>query len=358
MTKRKDRLKALFTGEADQAAAKPQSVSMPAAKPAGSAGVNPDDKAPPPSPSPAVRPRSASGAVKAMGLSLGQMADDLKKNTGDKIVRLDPAKIEASPIADRLTSDAHLDDGFEALKESLKLHGQQVPVLVRPHPDAAKREAGWYQAAYGHRRIRAARDLGLEIQALVKQLSDTALVLAQGKENAERRDLSFIERAFFARNLIDAGYERSTIQEALSLHKAEMTRLLQVADRVPLRIARAVGPAPKIGRPRWHALGELLDSEAAEVIAADEITSDAFRAVDSDQRFQRLYARLAQRKPAKPKVRKVKTRKGTALAELKGSVLTISKDAPEPFAAYLADRLPELLEEFERNTAETGKTSG
>ena len=72
-----------------------------------------------------------SGAVKAMGLSLGQMADELKKGSGERIAMLDPAKIEASMVADRLTVEALLDEGFEALKESLKTHGQQVPVLVR-----------------------------------------------------------------------------------------------------------------------------------------------------------------------------------------------------------------------------------
>ena len=44
------------------------------------------------------------------------------------------------------------------------------------------------------------------------------------------------------------------VQEALSVHKAEMTRLLQLGALIPLHIARAVGPAPKAGRPRWICL--------------------------------------------------------------------------------------------------------
>lgn len=294
--------------------------------------------------------RSASGAIKAMGLSLGQMAR--RDEPGERIVELDPEKIEPSPIADRLTAESLLDDGYEELKQSLKDHGQQVPVLVRPHPDNAKRAGGWYQTAYGHRRVRAAKELGLKIQAQVKPLTDEDLVLAQGQENAGRRDLSFIERAFFAQNLLDAGFERTMVREALGIQRSELTRLVQVASWVPKHIAIAIGPAPKAGRPRWHALGDMLQKEAAKAIALDEIHSEAFRAADSDRRFQRLYDRLARRLKQKDKPRVIKSRKGVPVAELKGSVLTLGKAVPDAFSSYLADRLPGLLEEFEKDSAD------
>src|SRR5690606_36556655 len=54
----------------------------------------------------------------------------------------------------------------------------------------------------------------MTVRAVVRDLSDTELVLAQGKENAERRSLSFIERAFFAKALIDHGFDRATAQAA------------------------------------------------------------------------------------------------------------------------------------------------
>lgn len=317
-----------------------------AAKPQAAAGVPADTV----TSSGAAPARSASGAIKAMGLSLGQMAR--RDEPGERIVELDPEKIEPSPIADRLTAESLLDDGFEELKQSLKDHGQQVPVLVRPHPDSAKRAGGWYQTAYGHRRVRAARELGLKIHAQVKPLSDEDLVLAQGQENAGRRDLSFIERAFFAQNLLDAGFDRAMVREALGIQRSELTRLVQVAKWVPRHIALAIGPAPKAGRPRWHALGDMLQLEVARVLAQDEIHSDAFRAADSDRRFQRLYDRLARRLQQKDKPRVIKNRKGVPLAELKGSVLTFGKAVPEAFSSYLADRLPGLLEEFEKDQAD------
>ncbi len=44
--------------------------------------------------------------------------------------------------------------------------------------------------------LKAVRRLELQVKAIVRKLTDDELVLAQGKENAERRNLSFIERAF------------------------------------------------------------------------------------------------------------------------------------------------------------------
>lgn len=257
--------------------------------------------------------RVPSGSVKAMGLALGDLsaradeADRLKaelenlkqavsafETTGAHIVELDTALIDASPFADRLSAGATHDDSFAELSASLKADGQQIPVLVRPHPKVK----GRYQAAYGHRRIRALGELGIAVKAQVRDLDDAALMLAQGKENAERRDLSFIERALFAQTLSEAGFTRPQVQAALAVHKAELTRLFQVAEAIPVVVARAIGPAPKAGRPRWMALGELLKRAENLAKAGDEIVSQRFLEAGTDQRFLLVWQRLS--KPAKP----------------------------------------------------------
>lgn len=302
-----------------------------------------------------MRPRTSSGAVKAMGLSLGGLSREVEEarrlkeslNEVERIVEIDPGLVDASFVSDRLGRD-DADESLGELIRSIETSGQQVPVLLRPHPD----QAGRYQTAYGHRRIRAAARLGRPIKAIVRSLSDTELVLAQGKENTERRDLSFIERAFFAHALIARGFERSVVQDALSLHKAEMTRFLQVAEAVPLRIANAIGPAPKIGRPRWMALAELLKGEAARVKAQDEISSARFRAtVGSDARFSRVFDRLNRRaKPQAPASLEVRGTAGRTIARIdtaRGHARVDFVDKLEfGFAEYLQAELPKLLESF------------
>ncbi|MGH7006392.1 MAG: plasmid partitioning protein RepB, partial [Alphaproteobacteria bacterium] len=306
------------------------------------------------------KPRSASGAVKAMGLSLGGMSREiedarrLKESLEgvERVIELDPALVESSFVEDRLSHASGFDADFETLVESIRQNGQQVPVLVRPHPE----KPGHFQMAYGHRRLRAAHHIGKPVQAIIRALTDVQLVLAQGKENTERRDLSFIERAFFARALVERGFERGLVQDALSIDKAEMTRFLQVAAAVPYPMVRAIGPAPKIGRPRWLRFAELLKSNGASAAASNEIALESFRAADSNARFNLIFRQLLEvdRLIAPPRrngpvAHKVAGEAG-AIARLHSDegrrVLTFSEHMPEGFAEFVAGELDSLLSRY------------
>jgi ParB family chromosome partitioning protein len=345
---RKDQLKALFGA--------PEQKSMPASP-------QPAEKKPEATPAAIeapMRPRSASGAVKAMGLSLGGLSRELeevrrqKDDTSDRILELDTSLVDMSFVTDRLSRNDIRDTEFQELVKSIEENGQQVPILVRPHPD----KQGRYQTAYGHRRLQAARHLGRPVSALVRDLSDVQLVLAQGKENTERRDLSFIERALFANALIERGFERGVVQNALSLHKAEMTRFLQVAEAIPVQIANAIGPAPKIGRPRWMALAEVIKGEAAMVKADDEVTSQRFRQADTNTRFNMLFERLSRRTEKKRRDTQISNEQGRPVAQIaaaKGrfSIQFLEK-MPDEFDAFLRKEVPSLIEKFEKNKPAEG----
>lgn len=300
---RKNELKALFGGSLAPAA--PQSA--------------PEVKSAPAAPQSSEHSRS--GAVKAMGLTLGAMTREAEEartlraalEKGERIVSLDPSEIDGSIVEDRIVISGRMDADFETLVESIRESGQQVPILVRPHPA----QDGRYQTAYGHRRVEAARRLGIKVQAIIRQLSDDALVLAQGKENAERRNLTFIERAMFARTLVSRGFDRKVVGEALAVEKSELSRLLQVADAVPEHIVRAIGSAPKAGRDRWMSLGSLLTSEAGRVKAEEEMSFQRFREADSDKRFQFVFNRLtAREKPKAAGPRMLADDRGRAFAKL------------------------------------------
>ncbi|MCT7377991.1 plasmid partitioning protein RepB [Chelativorans salis] len=353
MNKRRDHLKALFGGGPlpgeDAPSPSPQTNRAPETKSF-------------PSPTKANPPRSASGAVKAMGLTLDGVTRDIDEARaireslarGEHVVAIDPMLIDPSPVRDRLSGEETGEEGFEALVESVRENGQQVPVLLRPHPE----KAGRYQVAYGHRRVRAAARLATPVQAVVRQLADEELVLAQGKENSERRNLSFIERAFFARSLIDHGFDRAIAQRALSVHKADITRLLAVADAVPERVARGIGPAPKAGRERWMALAEYLQRESAAVIADDLVTSESFLKLPTDERFRSLFERVARlsRSPQSGKTapRQIADEKGRVLARLsegKKPKLEFDEKVEPGLARYIAERLPELAARFAEEKA-------
>jgi ParB family chromosome partitioning protein len=347
---RKDQLNALF-GLRPGAAAPPAPETKGAAAPAaGSAPVlgapnnspGGNDGAPPPS-APRSEPRAdrvRAGAVGAMGATLQQLAQ------GERLRDLDPSLIDPAPVGDRIASP--VDESFDALKASIAASGQQVPVLVREHPSAP----GRYQAAYGHRRIRAARELGLTVRAEIRALGDEALAVAQGQENIARRDLSFIEKALFAAGLERAGLPRAAILKALATDKGDLSRYLAVAASVPDALVRLIGPAPKAGRARWLALADALAAAGwrqggplpARLQALWEKAETA--AANSDERFALALAALTA-KAAPPAVpRLIHDQYGAPLASLAAAgarpALTLDAAIDPGFAAFLADELPAL----------------
>lgn len=297
------------------------------------------------------RTPAKSGSLKAMGLSLqslSQEADEARALReqlagGDHVVELDAALIDPSFIRDRL-DDARAAE-FEAFQASIAEHGQQVPILVRP----SSQTEGRYQVAYGHRRLEALQRLGRPVKAIVKHMTDEQLVVAQGRENLERRDLSFIERALFAARLEDHGFARSALTAALAVHKGNLSTMITVARSVPEELIVAIGPAPKVGRPRWEQLAELLTKTGERWRQATTVTG--FDALESDTRFARVLKALSPRQ-AKATRQVVKADTGTPLAQVVQGKdrlqLTIEEKSAPAFGAYLVEQLPEIYASFRR----------
>lgn len=337
---RKNELRALFSGNVAPAA--------PAAEVDDKAPAAPSVQPAKPVVVPAAQadvPRAASGAIKAMGLSLGSITREAEEaralrealHQGERVVELDPELIDASFVGDRLTDGETDDPEFLALADSIRDSGQQSPILVRPHPQ----KPGRYQTAYGHRRLNAVRSLGIKVKAIVRPLTDDELVLAQGKENAERRNLSFIERAMFASALADRGFDRKVIGEALAVQKSELSRLLQVAEGVPPAIARAIGPAPKVGRERWMAFGALLEDMATVELAQEECRSRRFLEAESDQRFQIVFTRLSR----KPKPDAAATKPETLVDAGGRAFAKLKRDGKNARIEFSADVDPAFIDE-------------
>lgn len=300
--------------------------------------------------------RRGTGVVRAMGLSLkslqtdAQTARDMKEAllNGNTVVELDPALIDDSFISDRLLNGD--DPAFEEFKDGIKTHGQKVPILVRPHPNNPDR----YEIAYGRRRRRACLALGRKVRAVITPLSDEELVIAQGKENNDREDPSFIERAIFAKAMEERNFDRSVIMAALSVQKAELSRLLSIANSISTDVIIAIGPARKAGRKRWTAFAERLkkSSDASDRVAT--LTGQAdFKAADSDRRFTLLYDALQTKLPTSNEswrnsqnhtvVRIEHTRTATKLA--------IDEVVAPTFGKFLIGRLEALYREFEAEVA-------
>lgn len=169
-----------------------------------------------------------------------------------RIWDLDPDQILDDRAADRMDPQDVAD-----LRMSIEAVGQTVPILVRRNPADPDR----YLLVYGRRRLEAVRgsDHVTKIRAMIASMDDSAAVRAQASENTGRRELSFIERAMFAQQLVESEFgSQAQIADILNVTKSAISMSLSIVRNVGRDLALAIGPAHGTGRPRWEALSAAL----------------------------------------------------------------------------------------------------
>ncbi|HEC71898.1 MAG TPA: plasmid partitioning protein RepB, partial [Roseobacter sp.] len=181
--------------------------------------------------------------------SVGGLRDSLREITANSIRDIDPDQIDMDGLRDRLVLE---DNSIGELAESIRKHGQQVPIMVRPSDQPER-----YRVVYGRRRLAAIRKVGGTVKAIVRTLDDDASLIAQGQENNLRLDPSFIEKAIFIKEMQEAGYKPGVIQDALGLTRQGVSNHRVVIEQLPDELIRLIGPAHGIGRRQWGDLAAL-----------------------------------------------------------------------------------------------------
>lgn len=180
-----------------------------------------------------------------------EQVDALTREVGD--LRAAPAerKIPARLIRHGKFRDRHElgfeDAKFEELKASIKSKGgNKQSVLVRPlpKPDADGRE---YEVVWGHRRHWACFELGLDVNVIVRELSDREAVELMTIENKFREDLSQYELARRYKIWLDEGlYEsQQAIAEREGLNQATISRIMTI-NELPEELVDRVDDPRKI----------------------------------------------------------------------------------------------------------------
>ena len=311
------------------------------------AKMNTEQQAPPSGPA-----RVGAGVIGATHKAISDLRGErdrllamLEAGSGGS-TEIDASLIDPSPFPDRLPDDN--DASFADFKKSIEEEGQKIPIQVRVHPTLT----GRYQVIYGHRRLRAARELQRPIKALILEMSDRDLVVVQGIENAARQDLSWIERALFAWRMDEAGIRPRDIYAALGIDDAELARMRSVYRVVPIDVIQAIGRAPKIGRPRWVEFGGSLKAKPDALAAIREtLSADRVLQLMSNERFSQAMGVL--KTPAAPRLpgRDIRDRRGEPLARLQISKkelrLVPETERGARFAAFIEGELPTLIAKFD-----------
>jgi ParB family chromosome partitioning protein len=274
---------------------------------------------------------------------------------------LDPVEIQDERYSDRLDpKDVH------DLRASIEQNGQTVPILVRRHPTDPNR----YLLVYGRRRLEAIRasDKVSKVRALIANLDDTAALRAQVSENTGRRDLSYIERALFAQELLDSGFgSQAQIAEVLNVTRSAVSMSVSVAKAIGTALAHAIGPAHGVGRPRWEALAKELSESRIDIDELSRVALDvrAKTAVseqaDEDPKVDPSVAAFEAvarhiKKSVSPTLGKKPRSKTTALVidgtpvgaiKRSGRALRLDlTDVDDAFAEWLDARAQDVLEEL------------
>lgn len=291
-------------------------------------------------------PEHASSAFSHKG-AIGAVSRSIQQLKSSSVSEIDPSLIDEPFISDRLEES---DESFAEFAAQIKEHGQQVPILVRPHPE----REGRYQVAYGRRRLRAAKQAEKFVKATVRPLSDDELVVAQGQENNARQDLSYIEKALYALQLENRGFKRDIIMSSLAIDKAALSHLISTAERIPDDIIRKIGSAPKVGRDRWIKVAMHLVDEN-NISAVRDFLDGELSALNSDERFVRVYQilRPLPKKKIMSPVKSWVSHDSSVSFSMKQSPMKASIELTDSnagaFSDWISKRLDRLYNEFEKS---------
>ena len=265
--------------------------------------------------------------------------DDLRKET---VQDIDPASIGSSRFTDRFDAGTEIDSLVASIRES----GQQIPVMLRATAPGSEVE---YEPVYGRRRIAACRRIGIPVKAYVGEFSDYDLIVAQGLENAERLENSYIEKASFIVQMRDAGIDSRVIERSLNIHIDETYRMARVIRDIPEDLITAIGPAHGVGRRQWVALAQI--TKPIDKRRIQTAIKDIEEVTDSSERFSRVLSRLSKsaQTTAKPSAarsmadgRVQVTRRGKQVG------LKVTERTDEAFLDWLSEQTDDLYRQWKR----------
>jgi ParB family chromosome partitioning protein len=205
----------------------------------------------------AERPSDAFFATSRPGHGAGGAPLDLLPVPGATFAYLPPADIVPNPRQPRTSFDA---DALAELVGSIREIGVLQPIVVRPNP----RGPG-FELIMGERRLRAAREAGLDaIPAIVRTTEDADMLRDALVENLHRSQLNPLEEAAAYQQLLDDfGITHEQLADRLSRSRPKISNTLRLLKLPPLVQKRVAAGVLSAGR----ALLGLAEPQAMETLA-------------------------------------------------------------------------------------------
>ena len=176
-------------------------------------------------PSPFDKPGSARPVVPAAELALtGRVTPELER---ENIFAVDPKRVRPWKYHNR-TEAWYTRERCEDLIDSIAKDGQQEPAVAR----RLKGDPSFdYELIYGMRRRFACELLGKKLKLRVVEVDDAQAAVLMHIENADRQDITPMERALSFQTQIEAKVfaTQDALAEAIGLSKGQVAKLLKAA---------------------------------------------------------------------------------------------------------------------------------
>lgn len=263
--------------------------------------------------------------------NVGYFSQSVREQMARSLQDIDPEKIKMSRFADRLD----ISDNLDELKRSIAESGQQVPVLLRKVGED-------YEVVYGRRRVMACRQLGIQVRAMVVEMAEEEALIAQGLENAARLENSYIERALFVAQIIDAGYTNVTVEKAIGVEETQASRMRGIVRDIPRGLINAIGPAHGAGRRQWEDLRKYVN--ALPDVSDEDFVGFVRTDMGSAERLKALLAELKVK--ATPSVPSAAPLETSAPRIVRGKRKISISDVPEEFITHLEAEMPTIFERW------------
>jgi len=170
-------------------------------------------------------------ARRGLGKGLDALISSAAVGEKDRLEEIPLADIRPNPRQPRQSFDL---ESIEQMARSIETFGVVQPVVVRP-------TGGHYELIAGERRLRAAKEAGLErIPALVKESTDIDSLEMALIENLHRSDLNGIEEATAYQQLLDDfGITHEELSTRVGKSRVTITNTIRLLQ-LPAPIQKAV----------------------------------------------------------------------------------------------------------------------
>ncbi len=166
--------------------------------------------------------------------ALGKGLDALLPSIDNRILAVDRGETQElgvdSIIPNRFQPRQHFnDEEISQLAESIRKNGLLQPIMVRRKGD------GMYELIAGERRLRAAKQAGLQkISAVVRNCGDQEAMVLALVENLQRNDLNPMETArAYHRMLNEFGFTQDMLAQRVGKERSSVANVLRLLNLPP-----------------------------------------------------------------------------------------------------------------------------